>query len=261
MIKISELVSEPTTATPVGSCEACGASMVWRWWPFDGGSWVKMACDHCSAAHAKREADAQHAARLAAWRRQYATRAWPRHVARRVELDERIASFVSADQAGWLAGQTALYLTGDVGTGKTQALVEAGHRIIERMAREPQAAHDCPVYYASIPRLLSELRGGGGDASVYHRAPWLLLDELGCEGLTDWGYEQVYTLIDARYGLELPTLFASNVGLMGLMTGSIKGWDSRMMTRCSELIGGPDASGRHPGQIVLERGWRMEVRP
>lgn len=255
----AEMVDEPTAPAPTGDCGECGGPLVWRWFPFGSGKWVKMACEQCTASKARRELAGQQAARLAAWRKQYATRAWPRHVARRVEIDERIASFTSADRAGWRDGQCGLYLTGDVGTGKTQALVEAGHRVIERMALEVNAPADCPVHYASIPRLLSELRGGG-DAQVYHRAPWLLLDELGCEGLTDWGYEQVYTLIDARYGLELPTLLASNTSLVTMMRGAVKGWDARLMTRCSEMIGGPDPDGRHPGQITLEHGWRLEVR-
>lgn len=47
-------------------------------------------------------------------------------------------------------------------------------------------------------------------------APFLVLDDLGTEKLSDWVQEKLYAILDWRYGQELPTLVTSNLTLAEL---------------------------------------------
>jgi len=67
--------------------------------------------------------------------------------------------------------------------------------------------HDKPARYTFVPDMLDDLRSGyDSDAEhsfeskmqVYKTAPLLVLDDLGTEKLTDWGYEKLCIIINHR---------------------------------------------------------------
>lgn len=75
-----------------------------------------------------------------------------------------------------------------------------------------------------IPGVYGQTTGG----AVTLREPFymrrlLVLDDLGVENQTEWAYEQLYRILDARCDNQLPTIITSNVGM-----GRI---DARIMSR------------------------------
>lgn len=253
-------------------CERCGQKVA----PLElgaalGGWFVPPICEACVEADRLKRAEHERAARIKAWRSELVEQmGGDLYLMRRVELPTLLESFAAA--GGWMEGQSAVYLTGGVGTGKTQAMAEMAQRVIERLAGEPLAR--CPVAYATIHDLLAALRQRES-VERFIKAPWLFLDEIGAVALTDWGHEQVYTLINGRAASRKPTVFASNYHLVDLlMWGGVApesvpgigraygvvGWDHRVVTRLMAMCGGQDADHRLPGVITFERAWRMEVR-
>ncbi len=76
-----------------------------------------------------------------------------------------------------------------------------------------------PARYAKAPDLLVELRAGfdalGEDSykakrDFYCRVGLLALDDLGTEKITQWGAEQIQTIIDSRYDNRLPLIITTN---------------------------------------------------
>lgn len=261
MQKIASLLTlEPTSPAPAATlCEVCGHKREWAWLALTG-TWRQVRCEVCEAAQQAKEVKARREAVLSAWRKQYSERVPAPKFARRVEVDARLAAFVAGPASAWLPGQCGIYLSGETGTGKTQALVEAGHRLVELLSQRDGAPSACPVWYASIPTLLQDLKAGEVELTTYQRAPWLLLDEIGAAALTDWHYDLVNAIISSRYDAGRPTLYASNRDLADLLNGAVVGWDARLTTRISEMIGGFDGEGYHAGQIALTHNWRMEAR-
>ncbi len=73
--------------------------------------------------------------------------------------------------------------------------------------------------YVNVPRMLNELRDGydkEGEQAFYVRLKFystiglLVLDDLGTEKVTEWGAEQLQTVINSRYDAKLHTVVTSN---------------------------------------------------
>lgn len=54
----------------------------------------------------------------------------------------------------------------------------------------------------------------------------LILDDLGTENATDWAFEKLYRILDARYDRQLPTILTTNVDIERI--------NDRIMSRFSE---------------------------
>lgn len=258
MLKKIEIAAEPADKPAPRPCERCGAPRQALWFPgfTDEGWFWPPVCDACVAQAQREEAQRERAARLGAWRASFERMVWPRYMRRRVELDPVVAAFAAG--GGVAPGQLALYLTGGTGTGKTQAMAELGQRVLERLAAEGRAG-SCPVFYIDIPGVLTALRQQDS-LEAYERAPWLLIDEIGLSGLTDWAQEQIYSLIKARYLAELPTVFAGNLHPAELLRSPVKGWDDRIIRRIIELCGGVGPDKKIPGVVVMDQARWLEVR-
>jgi hypothetical protein len=225
-------------------------------------------CDACVEGERAAVRSAERAARIKAWTRELERQqGGALHTQLRVELPDLLASFVTAG-GGWLPGQSALYLCGSTGGGKTQSMTEMAQRVIEQSADE--ALPNCPVAYASMQDVMHRLRERQ-DISHLVTARWLFLDEIASVALTDWGHEQVLAIINKRCQSLKPTIYASNYHIADLIEwgGSadahgasygVAGWDHRIMTRLMAAIGGLDADHRLPGVVTFARNWRMEVR-
>ena len=83
----------------------------------------------------------------------------------------------------------------------------------EWLSREEAAA------YVNVPRMLNSLREGyslEGEESFYRRLHFyssvglLVLDDFGTEKVTEWGAEQLQTIINSRYDDALYTVVTSN---------------------------------------------------
>lgn len=103
-----------------------------------------------------------------------------------------------------------LALLGTVGLGKTHLACAAVQALIARRQR---------AVFVTVPRLLEELRaavrpGAAADLDTvrarYESVPYLVLDDLGADRVTDFAAEQLYLVIDHRWQRRLPLLVTSN---------------------------------------------------
>lgn len=100
-----------------------------------------------------------------------------------------------------------LTLAGPPGTGKTHLLFALGWELVERGNL---------VLYRTQPALIEELRRSFEDRSFetvfssFLECGWLLLDDLGIEGLSDWGRGVLDRLVDHRWLNQLPLIVATN---------------------------------------------------
>ena len=100
-----------------------------------------------------------------------------------------------------------LFLHGEKGTGKTKlAAIIANER----------AGTGKPVLFASVPDLMADIRASFASGGTSERvqavkeAPFLVLDDLGAEKMTEWVGEQLFCIVNHRYNEQLPTVVTSN---------------------------------------------------
>ena len=105
-----------------------------------------------------------------------------------------------------------LLITGGVGAGKTWMACAALRGLHDAGIR--------PLVFANTLDVLRACRYGpqGDPAAVarYKAAHVLVLDDLGVERDSEFAVEQLYDLIDARYGAMKPTIVTINLDLAGL---------------------------------------------
>ena len=106
----------------------------------------------------------------------------------------------------------SLWLTGDVGTGKTTLAMAVS-------AAAAHAGRSVAIY--SLPRLLARIRrtydaDSGEDSylAFFERltsVDLLHIDDLGAEKRSDWVLEQLYAIVDERYGSERSMVVTTNL--------------------------------------------------
>ena len=100
-----------------------------------------------------------------------------------------------------------LFLHGEKGTGKTKlAAIIANER----------ARAGSPVLFASVPDLMADIRRSFKDGTTSEavqavkNTPFLVLDDLGAEKMTEWVGEQLFCIVNHRYNERLATVVTSN---------------------------------------------------
>jgi DNA replication protein DnaC len=126
-------------------------------------------------------------------------------------------------------GAWCAFLAGSKGTGKTHLAIAAGNDFaggvtfwkvpdfldyLRRQQFEPGGVEpEIAELQTDIrPELTAEVAG----PPVVIRAArqmirLLILDDLGTESQTDWAFEKLYRILDARYDRQLPTIITTNV--------------------------------------------------
>jgi hypothetical protein len=184
---------------------------------------------------------------LDTWDRALAQRVGKRHARVRTPLHETVKAMLE----GAHEDTCCAYLWGGTGSGKTQQLIEAERHLQVRRAY----AYEDHVYTSPNPqvfrpgvesltegRILDSLKpnAGGRQRSIeyYQMLPYLFIDDMGTSKITEWGYGQMFEIIDYRYQHEKSTIISSNVRLKALAQA---GYDDRMLTRIFEMCGGMGA--------------------
>ena len=114
----------------------------------------------------------------------------------------------AVEAARWmLAGGSGVFLYGTKGTGKTKlAAIIANER----------ARAGSPVLFASVPDLMADIRASFADGKTAEtvqavkNTPFLVLDDLGAEKMTEWVGEQLFCIVNHRYNERLQTVVTSN---------------------------------------------------
>jgi DNA replication protein DnaC len=155
-----------------------------------------------------------------------------------VQLVKRFVRDIDAN----LDSGRGLWITGDIGTGKTTLAM-----LISRAALD--AGRGVAIY--SLPRLLSEIRAtfeSGSDGSYVDfidrlaAVDLLHLDDVGAERTTDWVLEQLYAIVNARYEEQRSMVITSNLEPPQVETQIGQRTVSRLYEMCSPVpLYGEDA--------------------
>lgn len=164
-----------------------------------------------------------------------------------------IPAWLDRLEAWTLAEQPeSLYLYGPPGRGKT-GLAIAATRARQERAGEAALYTTAIDLWERMRRAISEGRRNADPfeptpediLELARESPLLVLDDLGVERLTEYVAAQLFRLVDYRRGAELPTIYASNYSLAGLLGkwGEEDGGRLllRIQERCTPIhVGGPN---------------------
>lgn len=105
-----------------------------------------------------------------------------------------------------------LMLYGGVGTGKSYGAACVANRLIE------QAVPVCMTNLSAVLNAIGGFRGVEKNAYIADlmRYPLLILDDFGMERQTEYGLEQVFHVVDARYRSGKPLIITTNLSLAEL---------------------------------------------
>lgn len=129
------------------------------------------------------------------------------------------------------------YIHGKSGIGKTHMICSLIQDLILTSVLNYEKGNK--VYYQSIPVLLQELRNSYSNKNKIQSLDkinrildyeYLFLDDLGCEKITDWSSEIIYSIIDHRYNQLQHFTITSNINLPEL----VKLTDERIVRRIEE---------------------------
>ena len=148
---------------------------------------------------------------------------------------EHVREYID-DLGSNLADGRGLWLTGDVGTGKTTLAMLVSKSAIE-------AGHSAAIY--SLPRLLARIRRTYDDAAgelsyldFFNRltsVDLLHIDDLGAEKRSDWVLEQLYAIVDERYVTNRAMVVTTNLDVAELEAQI----GPRTVSRLVEICGDP----------------------
>ena len=113
-------------------------------------------------------------------------------------------------------GCNGMFITGEVGTGKTHiasaianALIAQGKPVI------------CMTMIDLLARIKSTYREEGTDEGevlrLYKTVPLLIIDDIGKEPPTDWAISTIYNIINGRYEAMMPTIVTTNYDTAALI--------------------------------------------
>lgn len=110
-----------------------------------------------------------------------------------------------------------MFVTGPVRTGKTLFAAKVIWDMLEQQAIEGIFVR---VQFVSVPQLAEELKqcyqNKESDVALikkYKDCDWLVLDDLGANGMPEWIYNVLFTIIDYRYEQLKPIIVTSNKDL------------------------------------------------
>jgi DNA replication protein DnaC len=163
-----------------------------------------------------------------------------------------------ANLDGNLEEGRGLWLTGDVGTGKTTLAM-----LISKVALE--RGKSVAIY--SLPRLLSELRKTFDESSEMKylqlldglaSVDLLHIDDVGAERTSEWVLEQLYSIVNDRYEQQKALLLTTNLKPPELEAQIGERTVSRIMEICGDPLALYGADHRQPAPEAVPEG--LQVR-
>lgn len=231
--QLAKLVAEARTASAAGGCpehpapERPGREPV-----------PPFACPACAADH-KAAGDSEWLGRTAALRamstcdRRFAPRYRDAHAEH-----PAIWAWIDATVTNPAAGESLLVL-GPVGRGKTfQA-----HGALRAVLAALPGLDWVSASFADFTASLRPRPGVDAEAEMerYRTAGLLLLDDIGAAKSSEWVEEVAYRLIDHRYNLLIPTIYATNLDAGSLRDVLGDRIASRLAETCRRVVlDGPD---------------------
>jgi DNA replication protein DnaC len=131
-----------------------------------------------------------------------------------VEVKRKCFDFLNP----WPPERPFLVFRGDMGTGKTFAA--AG--VLQTLYSDYGRIGRFERVIGLLKRYKATFGAGDGGETVEQidrellASPCLVLDDLGAEKESEWTHEQLYDLIDRRYGRRMPTIITTNLALTAL---------------------------------------------
>lgn len=129
-----------------------------------------------------------------------------------LENVEKITPAIANAGKKWIKNpKNSLFLSGNTGSGKTYFCIALLRELIE--------SYNPWVIYIRSDALDNELLKAVEDRQEdyvlekYNSVPYLFIDDLGVERISDRLIKQYYSLIDTRMGNLLPTIFTSNTAM------------------------------------------------
>ena len=156
----------------------------------------------------------------------------------------------AVNAARWmLDGGSGVFLYGTKGTGKTKlAAIIANER----------ARAGSPVLFASVPDLMADIRSSFRDGTTSEavravkETPFLVLDDLGAEKMTEWVGEQLFCIVNHRYNERLQTVVTSNYSPREIIA------HMATVDRCGNVI--DDMQGQRIMSRIYGMCERVEIR-
>lgn len=146
-----------------------------------------------------------------------------------------------------------LVLIGGYGTGKTHLATAIAKYAVEE--------YGMSVWFRTFADILQELKNSFNNNSnteeISHKfesVDLLVIDDLGKEKTTDWGNEQLFTLLDKRYRDCLPVIITSNCNMSQLSSRVDGAIMSRLIQTCDFIeMQGTDYRKAHRGERQCQR--------
>ena len=129
------------------------------------------------------------------------------------------------------ANNIGILLYGDIGTGKSFLACCIANALLERLVS---------VSVTNFPRLLSQLQKSFDDERQgiidrLQRYSLLVIDDLGVERDTAYGFEQMYNIIDTRARSGKPLIATTNLSMKDLQSGDLTLEQRRIYDRVLEM--------------------------
>jgi len=130
----------------------------------------------------------------------------------------------------------SVILAGNVGTGKTTAMIYHVQRLAERMAMDPKHAYEQPLFACYRTSTLFDILFDGDNATPWEarHAEYLVLDDVGREYSSPFPLHRFEELIEARYADKLGFILTTNIDKTTFLFR--EGWDriaDRLVEVCS----------------------------
>lgn len=134
------------------------------------------------------------------------------------------------------SGGIGIYLSGDVGTGKTHlAKCVINHHVYR--TGKGAVFLNYPKLFFNIKRGFN-IRGSNARDLVWraHEVPLVVIDDLGVGAKKGWAEDEILPLVDDRLSSGLPTIFTSNYSLADINQDDER-LSPRLLDRIRQMVG------------------------